>query len=72
MAGLDFKVIGQNIRRMRIENGWSQEALARKAGISVSQLSRLERGAASTTVTTFFKLCNALVCRPADILKGAE
>nr|MBR4281433.1 helix-turn-helix transcriptional regulator [Clostridia bacterium] len=72
MANLNFNVIGQNIRRIRMEKGWTQKDLSISAALSVSQVSRLERGMASMTVTTFFKLCNALTCKPADLLKDAE
>ena len=72
MAELNLNVIGQNIRKIRTEKGWTQKDLSISAALSVSQLSRLERGAASMTVATFFKLCHALMCKPSDILKNAE
>lgn len=72
MAGLNLNIMGQNIRRMRIERGWTQKDLSVQAALSVSQLSKLERGVSSMTVSTFFKLCDALICKPADILKDAE
>ncbi len=69
---LDRKKMGQNIQCLRLEHGWSQSELAVRAAISTSQMSRLERGVSGISVMTFIKLCEALGCRPLDILKGAE
>jgi hypothetical protein len=38
--------IGQIIRSLREEKGWSQEKLALEAGMATSHLSRIERGRA--------------------------
>lgn len=36
--------IGQVIRSLRVEKGWSQETLAHEAGMATSHVSRIERG----------------------------
>ena len=71
-SGLDCSRMGQNIRRMRLNQKWTQKDLAARAALSVSQLSRLERGDGGMSVETFFRLCNALACKPADMLEKAE
>jgi transcriptional regulator with XRE-family HTH domain len=36
--------LGETIHRLRKERGWSTSALARRAGISTAEISRLEKG----------------------------
>ena len=69
---LDRKKMGQNIRCLRLLHGWSQSELAARAGISVNQLSRLERGTSGMSCRTFFALCHVLSCVAAELLYGAE
>ena len=38
------KMIGYNLKTVRIERGWSQEFVAKEVGISIRSLSRLETG----------------------------
>ncbi|MBQ4579613.1 MAG: helix-turn-helix transcriptional regulator [Clostridia bacterium] len=69
---LNHGIIGQNIRRLRLERGWTQRDLSAKAALSAGQISKIERGIGDMSVATFFKLCRALACCAADILDGAE
>ena len=71
-AGLDRRVMGQNICRMRKAHGWSQSELGRRAKLSESQVFRLEHGINRMSTTTFFSLCHALGCTPKELLQGAE
>lgn len=41
---VDAKAIGGNVKRTRREAGLSQEKLAKKLGVNVMTVSRLERG----------------------------
>src|SRR3989442_15617050 len=53
--------LGQRIRRLRQEKGWTQEDLERESGISQVYISRLESGATATgRVDTFSPLAKAL------------
>ncbi|MGP1458648.1 MAG: helix-turn-helix domain-containing protein [Treponema sp.] len=36
------KIVGQNIRQLRKQSGWTQEKLAEKAGISVPFMTQIE------------------------------
>jgi len=38
------KTVGQSIRTLRINNGWNQEYIANKLGISVPAFSKIETG----------------------------
>jgi transcriptional regulator with XRE-family HTH domain len=44
---MEVTSFGQKVRTRRIEEGWSQEELARKADISRNYLSQIERGMAT-------------------------
>ena len=49
-----------NVQALRDERAMTQEALAKKAGISRGYLARVETGRHETTLTTLRKLAKAL------------
>lgn len=58
---MDIKVlVGINLRRMRLERGFTQESLAYEAGIAPSFLSQIETGKRAPTVTTLDVLAKAM------------
>lgn len=63
--------VSRNIRAVRVRQGLSQETLARKAGLSVSYISMLERGQRSTPLDTLEALAKALNVSPVGLLEGA-
>ena len=54
------KIIGDKIRNMRKQQGWSQEELAHRAGIHPSHMGQIERGEKSPTVDSIEKIVVAL------------
>jgi transcriptional regulator with XRE-family HTH domain len=52
--------LGQNVRRLREEKGWSQEAYAHEAGIHRTYVSDIERGARNPTIMVVEKLAKPL------------
>ena len=67
------KAFGSRLRTLRREQSLSQEKLANKADISISQVSRLERGLLNPTLSTIYALAAALQVAPLDLvvkLKG--
>jgi len=48
------------IKRLRAERGWSQEALAIKAGLARAYIARLEIGRHDPSLSTLVKLAKAL------------
>jgi transcriptional regulator with XRE-family HTH domain len=66
--------IGRRIRDMRDDRGIKQKYLARKAGISREELSRIERGHVKPLTQTLEGLCLALEVPLAQLLemKGGE
>jgi transcriptional regulator with XRE-family HTH domain len=72
---VDIRVrLGQNVRRLREEKGWSQEEYADRAGIHRTYVSDIERGRRNPTVTVVEKLAKALEVEAGRLLdwtKGA-
>ena len=58
--------LGRNLRRLREEKGWSQEAYAEEAGIHRTYVSDIERGARNPTITIVEKLA-----RPFGVSAGS-
>ncbi len=52
-------LLGENIKKFRLQKGLHQEALSNQAGISVSALKNLENGAGSS-VKTLIRVVRAL------------
>jgi len=62
--------VGKNIKRIRIEKGFSQEEFALRAKIDRSYMGRIERGEANITIKVIATIAKTLDCEPADILKS--
>ena len=60
------------ITRLRKAKGWSQERLAREAGISVRTIIRVEQGVSSPTIPILRKIAEALGVTPGDLLEAAS
>ena len=54
------KLVGLNVRRLRVERGYSQERLALDAGIDRAYFGRIERGAENVTLARLEALANVL------------
>jgi len=56
------RVVARNIRRIRVQQGLSQEGLAVEAGIDRTYVSQLERELKNPTVSVLDKIAAALAC----------
>lgn len=63
--------IGRNVKRLRLEAGWSQEKLSAESGISTVYISQLEAGQRNTTIQTLQSIASALKIKVADLLSEA-
>ena len=54
------KLVGGRLRRLRETRGISMRALARMSGLSANALSMIERGRTSPSVSTLYKLAEAM------------
>jgi len=59
-AGLSTVDVGGRLRQMRQERDMSMRALARASGLSTNALSMIERGRTSPSVSTLYKISEAL------------
>lgn len=77
MAREDIRVrFGRRLRQLRTENGFTQQALATKAGISLPYVQMLEakqtKKRKNVTIVTMEKLANAFGLSLADLLRFTE
>jgi len=72
------KLVGANVRRVRLEKGLSQEQLAEKSGFTQQYISGLESGQRNPTVITLHEIAQALgvphitLVTPADSKKTGK
>ena len=57
-----------NMKRLRKERGWSQEALADAAGLDRTYISGIERNVKNPTITVVERVAMALKCQMGDLL----
>ncbi|HVO43017.1 MAG TPA: helix-turn-helix transcriptional regulator [Aggregatilineales bacterium] len=67
-----MKRFGQQIRRLRLERGLSQEAFAAKCGLHRTYIGPIERGEKNITLATANKLAQALGTKLSTIFLGLE
>lgn len=69
MNKYDSKKLGENIRKVRIAKGYSQERLAGNSGLHWTYIGQIERGERPYfSVSTLVKICNGLEVKPDKIL----
>lgn len=56
MENRDYTIIGENIRRLRKENNYTQESFAEKLRISVKHVSRIENAEAYISLSLLLKI----------------
>jgi len=66
------RVVGQNVRRIRLERGISQEALAYDAEVDRSYLGALERGEKNPTVRLLARIAGVLECGVPDLVIDSD
>ena len=64
--------IGANIRAERVRRNLTQEALASRTGIAVTQLARMERGETDSGITKYLRVADAIGIGPADLFWNVE
>jgi transcriptional regulator with XRE-family HTH domain len=66
----DAKQFGRNLCLARRRRGLSQEALARRSGLSRDGIYKLEMGRRSPRLGTLLALADALNVAPGELLEG--
>jgi transcriptional regulator with XRE-family HTH domain len=62
-------LVGQNVRRLRMKQGLTQEQLAEKSGFSQQYLSDLEKGKRNPTIVSVYELALSLGATHLDLLR---
>jgi transcriptional regulator with XRE-family HTH domain len=71
MVTVDIPPVGANVRRLRRARGWSQETLARNAGVTLNSVSRLENGTHSApSLQSLYAYAQALDVPVSRLLEG--
>ena len=60
--------VGERLRELRLQRGFSQEELAYEADVPLSQIGRIERGENNPTISTLFVLAEALGVELKDLV----
>ena len=63
------KLVGRNVRRLRVARDMTQEQFAEASGFSQQYISDLERGRRNPTVVSLFELAQALGALPTELLQ---
>jgi transcriptional regulator with XRE-family HTH domain len=66
------KLVGRNVRRLRLAAGMTQEQYAERSGFSQQYISDLERGRRNPTVVSLLELAAPLGASPAELITEAE
>jgi transcriptional regulator with XRE-family HTH domain len=61
---------GDNLRRRRDLAGLSQEELAKRASLLLTEVAKLERGERIARIDTLLQLAEALAVQPEDLIAG--
>jgi transcriptional regulator with XRE-family HTH domain len=64
-------LFGATVRRLRERRGWTQEQLAEIAEMSATYVGFIERGENVPTLTIIFRLADALMVSPAELIEDA-
>lgn len=63
------KLVGRNVRRIRLKKGLTQEQFAEISGFSQQYISGLEQGRRNPTVVTLYELAMALGVSHVDLVR---
>lgn len=69
---LDYNIIGERLKKARIENNLTQEKLAEKLDVSIAFLSRIERGSSHISLKRLSQICDILGVTEGSILNGSS
>ncbi len=67
---MDWRSIGENIRKKRLAKSWKQATLAEKVDLSNSYIGMIECGEKMPKLETFVHITNALDTTSDEILEG--
>lgn len=63
------RIVGGNIRRLRLERGLTQEEVAFRAKIDLTYMSGIERGKRNPSLLVMARIAKALSADPVEFLR---
>jgi transcriptional regulator with XRE-family HTH domain len=63
------KLVGNNLKRVRLEKGLTQEELADVSGFTQQYLSTVENGHANPTIITIYEIATSMGAHYLDLLR---
>lgn len=69
---LDYNIIGERLKKARIDKNMTQEKLAEQIDVSVAFLSRVERGTSHINLKILTQICEILGVSEGSILNGVS
>ena len=57
---VDYKLIGERLKKARLEKGMTQDNLAESLNVSIAYLSRIETGTTKVNLKRLSEICNLL------------
>lgn len=72
MEGELQRIVGRNIRRLRLERGLSQEDLAAEIGVHRTYMGGVERGERNLTLRSLERLAGRLGVSPVGLLDETD
>lgn len=67
---LDYKLIGQRLKKARMSQKITQDKLAEKLNVSVAYLSRIETGSIRINLPRLSEICTELKITESSVLSG--
>lgn len=64
--------MGENLKRIRRDKGWTQGDLADRCKIGLGQISKIERNETDPKLSTIYEIMNALECTAEALLINIE
>ncbi len=65
-------LVGENVKRLRLAAGLTQEQFAERSGFSQQYISDLERGRRNPTVVSLYELAQALRAEVVELIAASQ
>lgn len=68
----DLLAFGREVRRLRVERGFSQEELAERSGLHRNYIGGIERGERNAGLKALFALARGLAVHPVALFESTD